>query len=91
VQYLITRVLLDIIEKGETIFIETTSFLINEKKLNASDLIKQTFYLKKSIIKLPMFCDLTNFLFNCSEEAIYLKVLIFLNYGPRVSFLFLFY
>jgi len=79
VQNMITTILTNIIKQGDSLTIETSSFLVNHLVLNSSNLAA-SITMQNTVIKLPSFCDLTNNILNCSQQIITQRViLIFLK------------
>lgn len=73
VQNLITSILASILQQGENLNLETSSFLVNYLVLNSSNLAP-SINMQKNVIQLPSFCNLTNEMNNCSQQSIILKV-----------------
>ena len=79
VQNMVTSILTNIIKQGDSLTIETSSFLVNHLVLNSSNLAA-SITMQNTVIKLPSFCDLTNNILNCSQQIITQRViLIFLE------------
>jgi len=75
VQTIVTSILVNLMQKGESFKIETNSFLMQYFVLDSSKLQSTT---QNNYIKLPSFCDLTQSINNCSHKNIIVKVFIFI-------------
>jgi hypothetical protein len=75
VQTIVTAILVNLMQKGESFKIETNSFLMQYYVLDSSSLPSTT---QNTYIKLPSFCDLTQSINNCSHKNIIVKVFIFI-------------
>jgi hypothetical protein len=67
VQTIVTSILVNLMQKGESLKIETNSFLMQYFVIESSSLESTT---QNNYIQLPSFCDLTQSINNCSHNFI---------------------
>ena len=71
VEHLVTRMLANKLEIGDSFVIKTPSFIISHHKVNAYGLKPRISIQSGSSFKLPSFCNLTN---DCSDKVVLIKV-----------------
>jgi hypothetical protein len=71
VQKLVTSILINLMQHGESFKVETNSFLMQYFVINSSSLQSK---LQNNSIQFPSFCDLTKSINNCSQKNIIIMV-----------------